>query len=360
MKMGFLESRFSNEEDRLTANLLVKFIVATLFTYMIVIFAGVLWSDWNLITLTLLGVFSLVLPVAFLLTGHLQSGSISIVITVLVTTTVIATTGEGIHDLATLAYPVLIVLAGLVMKRASFYISAGLSLAAMGFLIMGEYYQVFKPVPIEIPGTADFVVVVAIWIVTVFSVDLLSENIRSRFRKARLEISSHQFVELQLRHQKNHDALTGIYNRAFFEEEMTRQQANPEYPISFIAADVDNLKNMNDTYGHAAGDDVLRNTAAILGSVFRNGDILARIGGDEFAILLPNTDADSVEQIRKRIYMKVDEFNKTNKTYPVEISIGLSSTMDGSLQETLVRADQCMYEEKARRKTIRTLIMAGQ
>jgi diguanylate cyclase (GGDEF)-like protein len=351
MKSGFLNSRFSNDDDRLTASLLTKFILATLFTYAIVILAGALWADWNLITITLIGVFSLFFPIGFLLSGHLQTGSIFIVISILVTTTIIAMVGQGIHDLAILAYPVMIVLAGLVMKRVSFYISAFLSLVAMGFLIFGEYYRVFIPTPVEMPGSADFFVVAAIWLVAVFSVDLLSENIRSSFRKARLEITNHQSVESQLRHQKNHDALTGIFNRSFFEEELARQQANPDYPVSFIVADVDNLKMTNDSHGHAAGDEVLRNTAIILEAVFRNGDVLARIGGDEFAILLPKTDAVIVEHIKNRIYSKVTEFNLTSNTYPVEISVGVSTAKGGSLKDSLVIADQHMYEEKARRKS---------
>jgi diguanylate cyclase (GGDEF)-like protein len=350
MKTGLLQSRFANDEDRLTASLLIKFIGAALFTYAIVILAGALWGDWNLITITLFGVLALILPVCLIFTGHLTSGSICIVITILATTTVIAMIGQGIHDLAILAYPVTIVLAGLVMKRISFYISAVLSLASMGILIFGEMFNIFKPNPVEIPGTADFIVVLAIWLVAVLAVDLLSENIRSSFRQARMEISTHKSVESQLRHQKNHDGLTGIYNRAFFEEELSRLQSQSEYPVSFIVVDVDNLKKLNDSHGHAAGDEVLRHTAEILGAVFRYGDILARLGGDEFAIMLPGTDADSVEQIRKRIYTKVIEFNESSGSFPVEISIGAATAVSGLLKDSLIQADQCMYEEKARRK----------
>jgi diguanylate cyclase (GGDEF)-like protein len=350
MKSGLLQSRFKNEEDRLTASLLAKFIGATFFTYVIVILAGALWADWNLITITLIGVFSLFLPVALLAAGHLKSSSIYIVLSILIITTIIAIMGEGIHDLAILTYPVLMVLAGLVMDRISFFISSVLALASLGFLIFGEQFNLIKPIPVDVPGTADFIVVMAIWLVAVLAVDLLSGSIRSSFHKARLEISTHKSIESQLRHQKNHDVLTGIYNRAFFEEELARMQSFSNYPISFIVADVDNLKKLNDFHEHAAGDEVLKNTAMILGSVSRVGDILARLGGDEFAILLPGADEEAVEQIRKRIYARLIEFNGVSGSIPVQISIGLATASSGPLKEALIKADQCMYKEKARRK----------
>ncbi len=87
-----------------------------------------------------------------------------------------------------------------------------------------------------------------------------------------------------------HDALTGLYNRAYFTEEMHRHQGDRYLPNTVVMCDLDGLKLVNDTFGHAAGDRLLAATAKIIRKAIRQGDVAARIGGDEFAILLPRAD----------------------------------------------------------------------
>ena len=114
----------------------------------------------------------------------------------------------------------------------------------------------------------------------------------------------------------------------------------------------DNMKKTNDTLGHAAGDQLLKNTVRVLKNTFRSSELIARIGGDEFTILLPKTDNDTGEQILSRIRQNIAEYNTTNPELPIGLSIGLATAKTSeSLMETLTSADQRMYKDKAIRKS---------
>jgi diguanylate cyclase (GGDEF)-like protein len=164
------------------------------------------------------------------------------------------------------------------------------------------------------------------------------------------EITTRKLIESQLRHQNIHDTLTGIYNRTFFEEALVRMEHLQEFPVSIIVADMDDLKVVNDKQGHAVGDELLRHTTSVLSAAFRDGDVLARIGGDEFAVLLPRTDSATVEQILARIHKELAENNTRNSDLPVQLSLGSSTVAQGKLVEAFNLADQRMYAEKAVRK----------
>ena len=125
-----------------------------------------------------------------------------------------------------------------------------------------------------------------------------------------------------------------------------------EYPVSIIFADIDDLKAVNDKYGHAAGDDLLQRTTQLIGQAFRDGDILARIGGDEFAILLPQTDGQTAQIICGRMRDSLKKYNENNPNKPIWVSYGFSTCEAGSLKKTVMEADQRMYANKANRKSM--------
>jgi diguanylate cyclase (GGDEF)-like protein/PAS domain S-box-containing protein len=161
------------------------------------------------------------------------------------------------------------------------------------------------------------------------------------------DVTERKRAEEQLLFLGTHDALTGLYNRAYFEEVMAQiGHANP-FPISIVIADIDGMKRTNDTRGHPAGDELLRRTAEVLKSVCRNDDVVARIGGDEFAILLPHTDRAAAASILERLKDRLAEHNSVYEGLPLYISLGAATAYErGLLPQAVSNADREMYRDK--------------
>lgn len=154
--------------------------------------------------------------------------------------------------------------------------------------------------------------------------------------------------EERIKHLSFHDVLTGLYNRAYFEEELERYNFPRYYPLSIVMFDVNGLKVINDTFGHSEGDRLLQHLSQILTSVSRQGDILARIGGDEFAILLPSTTSEQAHNFCERI-KKACHQDKIEPVYlRPNISLG-HTTQEGEYKDInslLKEADRNMYQDK--------------
>lgn len=163
-----------------------------------------------------------------------------------------------------------------------------------------------------------------------------------------VDIADRQQKEQKLEYLSTHDALTGLYNRSFFEIEMERLEREKIYPCSIIVADVDGLKLINDHFGHATGDRLLKNSANLMKKAFRTNDVVARIGGDEFAILLPGADPISADQALERVKTILNSHNQGNPEIPISISFGCSTGQRGKpLLQVFKESDRRMYEEKA-------------
>ena len=168
---------------------------------------------------------------------------------------------------------------------------------------------------------------------------------------ALLDISERKQAELKLRYLSSHDILTGIYNRAYFDEELERLKKGRKFPVSIVMADVDRLKEVNDQQGHAAGDELLKHAAEVLKNAFRREDVVARVGGDEFAALLPNTDETALREAMERLQQHLVQSNEGHAPQPLSLSIGAATAQNGEeLMASWRLADQRMYRQKKGRK----------
>ncbi len=158
----------------------------------------------------------------------------------------------------------------------------------------------------------------------------------------------------QLKRQATHDYLTGIYNRRFlmspFEEELKRAKRY-EHPLSIIFIDLDDFKKFNDTHGHLLGDKLLKDTCSLIKNELRQNDFFGRIGGEEFIVVVPETDKKGALSLARKLLKLIDrhEYHGKQQTVTgVSFSAGISSfPEDGQVSQDLIRiADETMYNVK--------------
>ena len=165
------------------------------------------------------------------------------------------------------------------------------------------------------------------------------------------DITERKKTEHKLWFLSTHDSLTGLYNRAYFEEEMKRLERGRQFPVTILMLDVNDLKQVNDKQGHAAGDYVLIHTAQLLKSSFRADEIIARIGGDEFAVLLPKVDYETACNALNRMNEILQSSNALRTGSPLSVSYGIATGERGALLvDILKEADREMYLDKAGKK----------
>lgn len=170
----------------------------------------------------------------------------------------------------------------------------------------------------------------------------------------------HAKLQDHLRELSITDELTGISNRrgffAFAQQQMKHARRNSARMVLFFA-DLDDLKIINDTFGHVAGDHALADAARIFVETFRDSDIIARMGGDEFAVILGNATDSGIEIVRNRLEKRLAEYNaRRDGTFRLSVSVGLTifdPAKPVTVDELIRQADERMYKEKMRRKAVR-------
>jgi diguanylate cyclase (GGDEF)-like protein/PAS domain S-box-containing protein len=174
------------------------------------------------------------------------------------------------------------------------------------------------------------------------------------------DITERKRMEEQLQYQSLHDSLTQLHNRAFFEEQVRQLQKARVSSTGLLICDVDGLKIINDTLGHTMGDLILQVVAKILRDSFRAEDLVSRIGGDEFAVLLSANSLTELAAGSKRILKRIEEHNLKNPTVPISLSIGyaISEQTAIDMDSLFKEADNNMYRVKLhRQKSVRNSIV---
>lgn len=151
-----------------------------------------------------------------------------------------------------------------------------------------------------------------------------------------IDISDFRETEEKLWYLSFHDVLTGLYNRTYFEEEMSRREKGRQFPVSVAVIRVDDLESVNDRSGIAAGNELLKQTAKVL-KAFRAEDVVARTGGNKFAAILPLTDRSTGENVIKRLIDALEAHNKHLQKAPLKLSFGIATGEKGSLLSDVLK-----------------------
>ncbi|NAS89521.1 hypothetical protein C4E24_07300 [ANME-1 cluster archaeon AG-394-G21] len=170
-------------------------------------------------------------------------------------------------------------------------------------------------------------------------------------------------TETRIRYMSVHDSLTDLYSRVYFVERMNVFDALKSYPVSIVVADIDNFKAINDNFGHPVGDIILKNFADILKKNAQSGEVVARIGGDEFAVIMPEASEMVVREFCNAISRNCEKFEHFGESPKLRRAVGTQDTalsvslgyatqrgQFASIEDAQREADRRMYEDKIRKK----------
>lgn len=168
------------------------------------------------------------------------------------------------------------------------------------------------------------------------------------FRGFIIDITERKKLEMKMQYLSCYDALTGLKSRYGFQQDVARLLENNTYKLGVIICDVDGLKLVNDTMGHHAGDEMLKCVARIIKKMTRDIDVTARVGGDEFCIVVPVTRSGIVEETAQLLRKGITGHNKTNPKLPLSLSVGYAIGDDpaNDLMQLYKQADDFMYRNK--------------
>ncbi|MBS3787219.1 PAS domain S-box protein [Candidatus Bipolaricaulota bacterium] len=175
--------------------------------------------------------------------------------------------------------------------------------------------------------------------------EILAGHLQEEINRSRLE--------KELREQAIRDPLTDLYNRRYFNETLKKEVQKVkryEKPLAFLMIDVNRFKEINDRYSHQIGDEVLQEVACLLKENVRDADTVVRYGGDEFLVMMPETERE-VEEVVNRLQHSLEQWNKQTSLidFPLTLAMGIShwsSNQDRDVEEALKEADREMYEDK--------------
>ncbi len=361
-------------EDELRDNFMKGFVIRTAIAFLLFLLAFLLWvngqRDLPLLPVGLLCAFEVLVNIPYYFLSrratHLKLHFYrNMTIDVLVITITIYFLG-GLHaGFFLLLYPVVIIYAGVVLSYRDCFVIAALSSLCLITMVALQMTGILAPAPSSGNTISSSQKVVMLLGFTIFFhvIAYLSGSLSDTIKNARHSLIEAQHDLLRLEREKAEesarlaitDGLTGLYNHRYFQEQLAKEvQRAQRYssPVSLVMGDVDHFKNFNDNYGHLQGDNVLQQVATILKAETRQTDVVARYGGDEFMVILPNAEkADAfrvAENIRNRIRTELNSGQEYSLLSAVTISFGIASfPMDALTPMGLIqKADESLYGAK--------------
>jgi len=160
------------------------------------------------------------------------------------------------------------------------------------------------------------------------------------------DVTDERNRQRQIEYQAFHDHMTGLYNKMFFEEELKRLDTDRNLPLAIIIGDINNLKHVNDNFGHAKGDEMIIAAGEAIKSSCRSDDILCRLGGDEFAVLLPKTGSTDAEQIIRRIEQACSNTRIEKVNLSIALGYAVKERPTQSMDDVIKAADDAAYTKK--------------
>ncbi len=230
-------------------------------------------------------------------------------------------------------------------------------LVAVNALLFLEYY--YPSIIVAYAGRFDRFIDISIGLMTtiIFNVwvfMVILKHYKAEQDKAQRYLAQSEQAQEHLLYLIYHDSLTGLYNRTYFEKEITEFSGSTAEGVGVFMIDIDGLKFVNDTFGHAQGDVLLTQAATIFQLSFRPQDVIARTGGDEFSILVRGSSLEDMETLYKRIRdnNRLENEKLSESAISVQMSIGFaySTERDLIISDLLREADNKMYREKLYRK----------
>lgn len=304
------------------------------------------WALWVAIP----GVAGLSVPWFLIAANRTRAAALATTIGLLSVVTVVAVAGAGMSDPVIVGFPVILVLAGLMLERRAYTLVIASTVMCLLLIVFSHQ---FGWVTFTLPDPAPWarpLVNLTVIAVTAVAVGMLGLANSEALTLAHQEIERRIETEKELGELSRRDSLTGVYSRRAFDEETERLERSRRFPVSVIVVDVDDLKPINDSFGHAAGDQLIVDAATILAQVIRAEDMLARTGGDEFAVLLPETGEAQVQAVVGRIDEATAAHNAISGRHEVQLSCGTATARGGGLEAAIVAADEAMYANKAAKK----------
>jgi diguanylate cyclase (GGDEF)-like protein len=260
---------------------------------------------------------------------------------------------EGLHDVVMLTFPVLLILAGLLVERRFFFALLGFMLSYLVLLTLATelfHWRVDTSMSNGYELLRDSAMILG---VSGFAVWVIMNDLHGAMGKLQVQIGRFQESQKQLTYLSQHDNLTGLPNRAMARDRIEQaivHASRNHLRVALLFVDLDNFKAINDSLGHAVGDDFLRQMATRLGQAVRKSDIVARHGGDEFVIAL--TDVSDVQDVATAAATVLERLTRPFMVKDTELSgscsIGIAMYPDdGHDYESLLReADIAMYQAK--------------